>query len=106
MREGAKTVASPTSTFFPLTITSDAPFSRIDIVKYLESNGIQTRPVFTGNVLRQPAFKKINYKNLEQEFDVANNIMKNSFLIGCNHGLNNKHLEKIQTTFKSFLNKF
>tara|TARA_B110001454_G_scaffold216592_1_gene240142 strand:+ start:442 stop:1647 length:1206 start_codon:yes stop_codon:yes gene_type:complete len=91
---------------FPLTITSDAPFSRIDIVKYLESNGIQTRPVFTGNVLRQPAFKKINYKNLEQEFDVANNVMKNSFLIGCNHGLNDKHLEKIKITFKSFLDKF
>ena len=91
---------------FPLTINSDAPFSRIDIVKHLESNGIQTRPVFTGNVLRQPAFKKINYKNLEKEFDVANNIMRNSFLIGCNHGLNDKHLQKIQTTFKSFLDKF
>ena len=91
---------------FPLTINSDAPFSRIEIVKYLESHGIQTRPVFTGNVLRQPAFKEISYKNIEREFDIANNIMKNSFLIGCNHGLNNEHLEKIKVTFKSFLDKF
>jgi len=91
---------------FPLTINSDAPFSRIEIVKYLESHGIQTRPVFTGNVLRQPAFKEISYKNMEREFDVANNIMKNSFLIGCNHGLNDEHLEKIKVTFKSFLDKF
>ena len=91
---------------FPLTINSDAPFSRIEIVKYLESHGIQTRPVFTGNVLRQPAFKEISYKNMGGEFDVANNIMKNSFLIGCNHGLNEKHLEKIKVTFKSFLDKF
>tara|TARA_B110000014_G_scaffold229940_1_gene191119 strand:- start:323 stop:1528 length:1206 start_codon:yes stop_codon:yes gene_type:complete len=91
---------------FPLTINSDAPFSRIEIVKYLESHGIQTRPVFTGNVLRQPAFKEINYKNMEREFDVANNIMRNSFLIGCNHGLNDEHLEKIKETFKSFLDKF
>ena len=56
---------------------SNAPFSRIEIVKHLESHGIQTRPVFTGNVLRQPAFEKINYKNIEKEYDVANNIMKN-----------------------------
>ena len=91
---------------FPLTINSDAPFSRIEIVKYLESHGIQTRPVFTGNVLRQPAFKEISYKNMGGEFDVANNIMKNSFLIGCNHGLNDEHLEKIKVTFRSFLDKF
>ena len=91
---------------FPLTITSNAPFSRIEIVKHLESHGIQTRPVFTCNVLRQPAFEKINYKNIEKEYDVANNIMKNSFLIGCNHGLNEKHLEKIKTTFQLFLDKF
>ena len=91
---------------FPLTINSDAPFSRIEIVKYLESHGVQTRPVFTGNVLRQPAFEKINCKNIGKDYDVADNIMKNSFIIGCNHGLNEKHLEKIKVVFKSFLDKF
>ena len=92
---------------FPLTISSDAPFTRLEIVKYLESNGIQTRPVFTGNVLHQPAFKKINYhKHMAiGDFQVANNIMKNSFLIGCNHGLNDHHINKIQKTFLSFLQK-
>ena len=90
---------------FPLTISSDAPFTRLEIVKYLESNGVQTRPIFTGNVLRQPAFKKINYKKLTNDFHVANNIMKNSFLIGCNHGLNEHHINKIQQTFLSFFQK-
>jgi len=91
---------------FPLTITSNAPFSRMELVKYLETNNIQTRPIFTGNVLRQPAFKKINYKNIGKEFSVANNIMENSFLIGCNHGLNEKHMEKIKQSFTSFLDMF
>ena len=90
---------------FPLTISSDAPFTRLELVKYLESNDIQTRPVFTGNVLRQPAFKKINYKKLANDFHVANNIMKNSLLIGCNHGLNDEHINKIQRSFSSFLEK-
>ena len=90
---------------FPLTISSDAPFTRLELVKYLESNDIQTRPIFTGNVLRQPAFKKINYKKLTSDFQIANNIMKNSFLIGCNHGLNDDHINKIQQSFSSFLEK-
>ena len=91
---------------FPLTINADAPFSRMEIVRHLELHGIQTRPVFTGNVLRQPAFEKINCINMEKDYQVSDNIMKNSFLIGCNHGLNEKHLEKIKVTFKSFLDKF
>ena len=91
---------------FPLTIQSDAPFSRSDIVTYLEENGIQTRPIFTGNVLQQPAFKNIDYKNIDKDFPVANNIMKNSFVIGCHHGITQRHIEKIKQTFKTFLDRF
>ena len=90
---------------FPLTINSDAPFTRLELVKHLELNGIQTRPIFTGNVLRQPGFKKIDLKKSPDEFHVANNIMKNSFLIGCNHGLNDDHIKKIEHAFSSFLQK-
>ena len=91
---------------FPLTITQNAPFSRLEIVKHLEKNQIQTRPIFTGNVLHQPAFKNILHKNLEMEFPNANNIMKNSFLIGCHQGLSPAHIEKIMKTFRLFLDKY
>ena len=91
---------------FPLTISEDAPFSRLEIVKFLEMNGIQTRPIFTGNVLKQPAFSKINYKNLGRDYEIANYIMENSFLIGCNHGLTEKHIDKIKNTFTTFLSKY
>ena len=50
-------------------------------------------------------FKKIDLKKSPDEFHVANNIMKNSFLIGCNHGLNDDHIKKIEHTFLSFLQK-
>ena len=91
---------------FPLTITQNAPFSRLEIVKHLEKNQIQTRPVFTGNVLHQPAFKNVLHKNLEMEFPNANNIMKNSFLIGCHQGLSPAHIEKIMKTFRLFFDKY
>ena len=88
---------------FPLTISSNSPFTRLEIVKHLESYGIQTRPVFSGNILRQPGFKNIKHKDLGKEFEVANNIMKNSFLIGCNHGLDERHMNRIKMAFTSFL---
>tara|TARA_B100000029_G_scaffold182591_1_gene180201 strand:+ start:6148 stop:7356 length:1209 start_codon:yes stop_codon:yes gene_type:complete len=91
---------------FPLTIKNDVKFSRLDIVKYLEMNGIQTRPVFTGNVLRQPAFKDIRHRNIQQKFDVTENIMRNSFLVGCNHGLSDNQMEKMKECFTEFINKY
>ena len=91
---------------FPLTIKNDVKFSRLDIVKYLEMNGIQTRPVFTGNVLRQPAFKDIRHRNIQQKFDVTENIMRNSFLVGCNHGLSYNQMEKMKECFTEFINKY
>ena len=90
---------------FPLTIKNDANFSRLEIVKFLEMNGIQTRPIFTGNILRQPGFKNIKYKNTEQEFNVTENIMRNSFLVGCNHGLSDRQIEKMKKCFTEFINK-
>ena len=87
---------------FPLTITSNAPFTRLEIVKHLESCGIQTRPVFSGNILRQPGFKNIKHKDLGKEYKVANNIMRNSFLIGCNHGLDERHMNRIKIVIYIF----
>ena len=42
---------------FPLVVKDSAPFKRNEMQIYFEERGIQTRPVFTGNILRQPGFK-------------------------------------------------
>ena len=70
---------------FPLVIKDGAPFSRIEIVTYLEKNNIQTRPIFTGNILRHPGFKNIKRVERKGGYPNADFIMKNSFLIGCHH---------------------
>lgn len=89
---------------FPLTIRDGAPFSRKEITLYLEKNDVQTRPVFTGNVLKQPAFK--NIKSAKRNFPVADHIMKNGFLIGCHHGMTGKHVSRLKEVFRNFLSKF
>lgn len=91
---------------FPLSLKEGAPFERLDLVKYLEENNIQTRPIFTGNVLRQPAFSRLKASNLEDEFPNADHIMRNGLLLGCNHGLEKKHIEKMKTVISKFLDRF
>jgi CDP-6-deoxy-D-xylo-4-hexulose-3-dehydrase len=88
---------------FPLTIKRNAPFSRLDIVTYLEHNNIQTRPIFTGNILKQPGFRKIPHRIARNNCPVTNQIMERGLIVGCHHGLEEKHLEKLKRVFSSFL---
>ncbi|MDO8482549.1 MAG: DegT/DnrJ/EryC1/StrS family aminotransferase [bacterium] len=88
---------------FPLTIRKNAPFTRLEITTYLEERNIQTRPIFTGNILRQPGFRNIDAKTLKEGYPVADNIMRNGFLIGCNHGLTDKHIAHLTDSFEQFL---
>jgi len=91
---------------FPLTIKRNAPFSRIKIIKYLEEDNIQTRPIFTGNILRQPGFKNIHNRTPIKNYPVTDEIMERGFVIGCNHGLGEKHLQRIKEAFNIFLKKY
>lgn len=91
---------------FPLIIKKLAPFTRLQITEFLEKNNIQTRPVFTGNILRQPGFRTIIHKKIIAGYPVTELIMKQGFVIGCHHGLTKQHLNKIEEVFTSFLKKY
>ena len=91
---------------FPLTINENAPFERMEIVKFLEENGIQTRPIFTGNILKQPGFASIDRIEFGKDFPNANAIMRRGFVVGCNQGLTKEHIEYMKDVFSRFLNKF
>ncbi|OGZ53418.1 MAG: NarL family transcriptional regulator [Candidatus Ryanbacteria bacterium RIFCSPLOWO2_01_FULL_48_26] len=91
---------------FPLTVKENAPFSRFEIVKHLEYNNIQTRPIFTGNILRQPGFEKIKRVERRGGYPVADLIMKQSLVVGCHHGIEKKHIDKMKNVFQEFLERF
>lgn len=90
----------------PITLTEDCPFKRSDIIRHLEYANIQTRPVFTGNILRHPGFKDIDHVKNKEGYANANYIMDNGFVIGCHHGLTRAHLDHMQKSFDSFLGKY
>lgn len=91
---------------FPFTIKRNAPFTRLEITTYLENNNVQTRPIFTGNILRQPGFKNTLSKNSNKSYPVADEIMRRGFVVGCHHGLEEKHIEKLKLLFEAFLKKY
>ena len=90
---------------FPLVIKKNSNFSRKDLQIYLEKKGIQTRTIFTGNILRQPMMKNKYYKKHKKSYIVSDDVMKNGILIGCHHGLKKNDLYRIANTFKKFLSR-
>jgi len=88
---------------FPLVIKKNKLFNRKKMQIFFEKNNIQTRTIFTGNILRQPAMKNRYYKKHTNCEDVANDVMKNGILIGCHQGMNKKQLDYICNTFLKFI---
>ncbi|CAN5305242.1 lipopolysaccharide biosynthesis protein RfbH [soil metagenome] len=91
---------------FPLTIKDGVGFQRRELVTYLEENNIQTRPLFTGNVLRQPAFKNLESRKSTDGYPVADKIMESSFVIGCHQGITYEHISYLKQKFDSFLRRY
>ena len=88
---------------YPVILKSNSKLSRKDFQVYLEKNKIQTRPIFTGNTLRHPAFKSlVSNKNKLNEFKNSDYIMKYGLLIGCHQGLSLKDISDIHSAILSY----
>jgi CDP-6-deoxy-D-xylo-4-hexulose-3-dehydrase len=87
---------------FPLTIKEGAPFSRNEIINHLEKNGIATRLVFSGNIIRHPGFQNIKHRVCG---DLKNTdiVTENTFWIGVYPGLSQEMIEFILGEFDAFL---
>lgn len=88
---------------FPLLIKKKSKLERKKLQIFLENNGIQTRTIFTGNILRQPIMKNKKFKKFSPKFPNSDNVMKNGILIGCHHGLTNKEIKYMTNKFSEFL---
>ena len=88
---------------FPLVILENKIFNRKKLQIFFEKNKIQTRTIFTGNILRQPVMKNRKYKKYQGCEVVADDVMKNGILLGCHQGLKKSDLKYICNTFEKFL---
>ena len=104
---------------FLISVNADAPFTKRELVEHLESNGVGTRQLFAGNILRQPmitesdAELRIGSGKLKKgrelgEADYAllpgtERIMNSSFWIGCFPALGERELSKSAGAIRSFI---
>ena len=88
---------------YPIILKKNKFFSRKELQIFLENNNIQTRPIFSGNILRHPAFESLNSKqNNLNTFKNADYIMQYGLLIGCHQGLSDKHINYIHEVIRKF----
>jgi len=73
---------------------------RFDLLSFLEENNIQTRVTFAGNVTRHPI-----YREYLEDFENADLIMKNGFLLGAHHGMTIGDVDIVCDKIKEFFNK-
>jgi CDP-6-deoxy-D-xylo-4-hexulose-3-dehydrase len=87
---------------FVISVRDNAGFTRNDLTRFLEFNRIETRNLFSGNLLRHPAFEAIEHRVVG---DLRNTdfIMKNSFFIGVYPGLDEAQLEYVAEAFVRFM---
>ena len=88
---------------FPISIKKGAPFTRKEFQIYLENRNIQTRVVFTGNILRQPMCKGIEKKVTSAGYPNADNIMERSVLLPLHHGLTEDMFARLHNTIEEFI---
>ncbi|MHB8336533.1 MAG: lipopolysaccharide biosynthesis protein RfbH [Ignavibacteriaceae bacterium] len=88
-----------------ITVKENAPFKRDKIVNFLNDNKIETRNLFGGNLIKQPAFMK-------KQFRIADNlkntdiIMDNTFFLGTYPGLNEDMFKFIEEIVIKFMEKY
>jgi len=94
---------------FLLTVKKDSGINRHDVVTCLEANGVQTRMLFAGNLIKHPCFDEMreNKAGFRVSGSLANTdlIMTHSFWIGVYPGLTNDMLNHMAKTIKTFVRK-
>jgi CDP-6-deoxy-D-xylo-4-hexulose-3-dehydrase len=89
---------------FPLLVKPGAPFTRDEIVHYIEDKKIATRMLFGGNLIKQPAYSDMNYRQIGS-LENTDLVMDNLFWIGVYPGLTVEMIKYINGSFTHFFSE-
>jgi CDP-4-dehydro-6-deoxyglucose reductase, E1 len=88
---------------FPIQIQRASGIRRADFQQHMETNGVDTRMVWTGNALRQPAFRKIAHRVDERGLPNADRVMEQGLVLPCNHAMTDDDVDYVWETAHDFL---
>lgn len=89
---------------FPITLDPSHPVNREDLLRHLETQKIGTRLMFAGNLMKQPAYRNVDFRvvgNLENT-DI---VMMRTFWVGVYPGLTNEMLDFVAHSIADFMSK-
>ncbi|WJM52138.1 lipopolysaccharide biosynthesis protein RfbH [Pseudomonas asiatica] len=89
---------------YPITLRDGSGGRRLELLRYLDQQGVGTRLLFAGNLTRQPYMQGLNYR-VSGELPVTDKIMNDTFWIGLWPGLNDAHLEHAASHIEAWLNR-
>ena len=88
---------------FPVLIRPESGVRRSEFQQHMESHGVDTRMVWTGNVTRQPAFRAVKFRVPAGGLPNADRVMEQGLVLPSNHALADDDIDYIWTTAEGFL---
>ncbi len=97
--------ADPSWFAMPLVVRDEAPFQRHHMTRFLEEHLVETRPLFAGNLLKQPGYQGVECRVIG-DLPIADKILRGAFFVGVYPGLDIPQLDYMIETFGNFLANF
>ncbi len=94
--------ADPSWFGFVISVREGAGFTRNDLTHFLEANRVETRNLFSGNLLRHPAYQDIPHR-VAGDLTNTDFVMNSTFFIGVYPGLDDAQLSYVAEVFARFL---
>ena len=89
-----------------LTVKDGAGFTRAEFCQFLESNKIQTRPYFAGNIMLQPAYNGLMDKNrVIADYPNARKVTTDTFFLGTSPVITDEQIAYIEDVVDKFFVK-
>jgi CDP-6-deoxy-D-xylo-4-hexulose-3-dehydrase len=89
---------------FPITLDPKHPADREEMLRHLETLKIGTRLLFAGNLVRQPAYKNVDWR-IVGDLENTDIVMNNTFWVGTYPGLSPEMIDFITESITEYVQK-
>lgn len=98
--------ADPNWFGFMIVLKDGTPFTRLELVRFLESKKIVTRSLYAGNLLRHPAYLKLKKFRKVGSLKNSDKVMSDGFWIGVYPGITKEMLQFVLDSFDNFFSRY
>jgi len=94
-------MADPSWFAFPITVRPGAPFTRKQVTRFLEDRNVETRYLFSGNILEQPGYRGIE-RRVVGDLPNSDVVLRGAFFVGVYPGLDETRIAYMLDAFHDF----